>query len=218
MTATTTSRKRVAALLDRAGATYAQDAGIKLANTPAPLWQLLVLANLLSARISSGIAVAAARELFKAGGRTPKGMAELTWQQRVDALGRGHYVRYDESTATRLGECADLARDEYRGDLRRLAERGEHDPAKIGRLLQEFKGIGPSGVTIFFREAQAVWPFLRPQFDKIALDGAKRLGLPTEPDRLAALVTGDDLAAFSAGLVRVSRESGLAEKIVASAG
>lgn len=218
MTATTTSRKRVAALLDRAGATYAQDAGIKLANTPAPLWQLLVLANLLSARISSGIAVAAARELYAAGGRTPKGMAELTWQQRVDALGRGHYVRYDESTATRLGECADLAQDKYRGDLRRLAERGEHDPAKIGRLLQEFKGIGPSGVTIFFREAQAVWPFLRPQFDKIALDGAKRIGLPTDPDRLAALVTGDDLAAFSAGLVRASRESGLAEKIVASAG
>lgn len=218
MTATTTSKKRVAALLDRAGATYAQDAGIRLANTPAPLWQLLVLANLLSARISSGIAVAAARELFAAGGRTPKGMAGLTWQQRVDALGRGHYVRYDESTATRLGECADLAQDKYRGDLRRLAERGEHDPAKIGKLLQEFQGIGPSGVTIFFREAQAVWPFLRPQFDKIALDGAKRVGLPTDPDRLAALVTGDDLAAFSAGLVRASRESGLAEKIVASTG
>lgn len=217
MTATT-NRKRVAALLDQAGATYAQDAGIKLANTPAPLWQLLVLANLLSARISSGIAVDAARELFKAGGRTPKGMADLTWQQRVDALGRGHYVRYDESTATRLGECADIAQHTYGGDLRRLAERGEHAPAKIGKLLQEFPGIGPSGVTIFFREAQAVWPFLRPQFDKIALDGAKRVGLPTDPDRLAALVTGDDLAAFSAGLVRASRESGLAEKIVASAG
>ena len=207
---------RVAALLDRAGVTYAQDAKIKMANTPAPLWQLLVLANLLSARISSGIAVDAARELFTAGGRTPKGMAGLTWQQRVDALGRGHYVRYDESTATRLGECADLAQNEYRGDLRNLAERGGHDPAKIGKLLQEFTGIGPTGVTIFFREAQSVWPFLRPQFDKIALDGADRIGLPADPDRLAALVSGDDLAAFSAGLVRVSRESGLAEKILAA--
>ena len=217
MTATTTTRKRVAALLDQAGTTYAHDAGIKLGNTPAPLWQLLVLANLLSARISSGIAVDAARELFTAGGRTPKGMAGLTWQQRVDALGRGHYVRYDESTATRLGECAELAQNEYRGDLRKLAERGGHDPAKIGKLLQEFTGIGPSGVTIFFREVQSVWPFLRPQFDKIALDGADRLGLPTDPDRLAALVSGGDLAAFSAGLVRVSRESGLAEKVRAAA-
>lgn len=217
MTATKTSRKRVDTLLDQAGTTYAQDAGIKLRDTPAPLWQLLVLANLLSARISSEIAIAAARELFAAGGTTPKGMAGLTWQVRVDALGRGHYVRYDESTATRLGDCADLAKREYGGDLRKLAGRADRDPKRIGALLQEFKGIGPSGVTIFFREAQGVWPFLRPRLDRIALDGAERLGLPADPDRLAELVTGDDLAAFSAALVRVSRESGLAEKITETA-
>lgn len=29
-------------------------------------------------------------------------MLDATWQQRVDALGRAHYVRYDESTATAL--------------------------------------------------------------------------------------------------------------------
>jgi len=217
MTATT-DRDRVTALLDQAGTTFAQDAGIKLKDTPAPLWQLLVLANLLSARISSGIAVAAARELFAAGGNTAKGMAGLTWQQRVDALGRGHYVRYDESTSTRLGDCADLALRAYGGDLRKLADRAGRDPKKIGELLREFPGIGPSGVTIFSREAQAVWPFLRPRFDKIALDGAKRVGLPADADRLATLVTGDDLAALAAALVRVSRESGLAEKITEAAG
>ncbi len=32
-------------------------------------------------------------------------MSEASWQDRVDALGRGHYRRYDERTATmRLGE------------------------------------------------------------------------------------------------------------------
>lgn len=214
---TKTERRRVEALLDQAGTTFAKDAGIELRDTPAPLWQLLVLANLLSARISSGIAVAAARELFAAGGTTAKGMAELTWQQRVDALGRGHYVRYDESTSSRLGDCADLARQEYSGDLRKLADRADHDPKKIDKLLREFPGIGPSGVTIFCREAQAVWPFLRPQLDKIALDGARRVGLPTDPDRLADLVKGDDLAAFTAALVRVSRESELADKITEAA-
>ncbi|WP_223286169.1 hypothetical protein [Kocuria atrinae] len=45
-------------LLDEHGLTYAQEAGIHLKDTPAPLFQLLVLANLLSTRISATIAVA----------------------------------------------------------------------------------------------------------------------------------------------------------------
>ena len=56
-------------LLDRCGQTYAAEAGIRLADTPGPLYQLHVLTTLLSARISAGIAVAAARELFE---RLPK--------------------------------------------------------------------------------------------------------------------------------------------------
>ena len=217
-TASAEQRKLIGALFDHAGPTYARAAGIRLRDTPAPLWQLLVLANLLSARISADIAVAAARELFAAGGTTAKGMAGLTWRQRVDALGRGHYVRYDESTASRLGDCADLAQHEYSGDLRRLAGRAGHDPEKIGERLRAFKGIGPSGVTIFFREAQAVWPFLRPRFDKIALDGARRLGLPASAADLCALVRGDDLAKFSAALVRVSRDRELAGTVASAAG
>src|SRR5579862_9857002 len=98
----------VAALLDRCGRTYAEEAGIRLADTPRPLYQLLVLATLLSAQISADIAVAAARELFKAGYHSAKAMSEASWQDRVDALGRGHYRRYDEKTATMLADGADL--------------------------------------------------------------------------------------------------------------
>src|SRR4051794_41567194 len=100
-------------LLREAGTTYADEAGITLKDQPAPLSQLLVLANLLSARIAGDIAVAAARELFAAGGTTPRGMKGLSWQDRVDALGRGRYVRYEESPATRLGDMADLVLDTY---------------------------------------------------------------------------------------------------------
>ena len=50
-------------VLDRHGRTFADEAGIALTDEPAPLFQLLVLAQLLSARIGAGIAVAAAREL-----------------------------------------------------------------------------------------------------------------------------------------------------------
>jgi 2',3'-cyclic-nucleotide 2'-phosphodiesterase (5'-nucleotidase family) len=44
------------ALLDRCGTTYAAEAGIRLRNTPQPLYQLLVLTQLLSARIRADIA------------------------------------------------------------------------------------------------------------------------------------------------------------------
>jgi hypothetical protein len=107
-------------LLDRYGRTYAAEAGITLRDKPAPLYQLLVLTTLLSVRIKADIAVAAARELFTAGWRTPAKMRGSTWQQRVDALGRAHHVRYDESTATSLGDGAQLLLDDWHGDLRRL--------------------------------------------------------------------------------------------------
>jgi hypothetical protein len=45
-------------------------------------------------------------ELFAAGYRTPAAMTAASWQDRVDALGRGHYKRYDERTATMLGDAA----------------------------------------------------------------------------------------------------------------
>jgi hypothetical protein len=133
--------ERVEAVLDRYGRTFAEEAGIRLADRPAPLYQLLVLATLLSARISAGVAVAAARELFGAGYRTPQAMLEGSWQDRVDALGRGHYRRYDERTATMLGDGARLCRERWRGDLRRLHAEAGGDVARLRTLLVEFPGL-----------------------------------------------------------------------------
>ena len=203
-------------LLRESGRTFAEEAGITLKDQPASLFKLLVLANLLSARITAGIAVAAARELFEAGGGTARGMAGLSWQDRVDALGRGHYVRYDESTASRLGDTADLVRDKYKGDLRRLAADAGHDPEKAGGLLQEFPGIGPTGVDIFLREAQAVWPWLRPHIDGQVQKGAGRLGLPGDAAELAGQVPDEELARFTAALVRVAHDKKLADRLRAA--
>lgn len=205
--------KMVKALLSEAGRPYAEEAGIPLKDQPAALFKLLVLANLLSTRISADIAVAAARELFEAGGGTARGLARLTWQQRVDALGRAHYVRYDESTSSRLGDMAEMVMDKYGGDLRRLPPAAERDVGRARELLQEFPGIGPVGADIFCREAQAMWPWLRPYLDDLALRGAERLGLPTDPKRLADMVPERELAAFAAALVRVARDKKLADQL-----
>jgi endonuclease III len=203
-------------LLRESGETYAEEAGIPLKDQPAALFKLLVLANLLSARISSDIAVAAARELFAAGGGTARGMSKLTWQERVDALGRGHYVRYDESTASRLGDTASIVLDKYGGDLRRLAVEAGRDPEKAAELLREFPGIGPTGVDIFCREAQSMWPWLRPYVDGQVRKGAERLGLPTDADGLASAVPAKDLARLTSALVRVARDKKLADAVKAA--
>jgi hypothetical protein len=201
------------ALLARAGTTYAEQAGIRLADKPAPLYRLLVLATLLSTRIDADIAVAAARELVRAGMGTAARMADATWQQRVDALGRAHYKRYDESTATALGEGAELALDRYRGDLRRLRDDADGDPDRVRELLTEFPRLGPVGADIFCREAQQVWPSLRPSFDAKTLDGARRVGLPADPRRLADLVPATRTADAAAALVRVALDERLAAEI-----
>ncbi|MEU9320875.1 endonuclease [Streptomyces sp. NPDC048295] len=182
-----TSRDTVAVLLARHGTTYAAEAGIRLRNTPQPLYQLLVLSDLLSARIRASVAVSAARALFGHGMRSPRRMAAATWQQRVDALGEGGYRRYDERTATQLGDGARLLLDAYGGDLRRLRAEADGDLDTLRAGLRRTPGIGPAGADIFVREVQAVWPETAPYVDGKALQGAERLGLPASPTELAEL-------------------------------
>jgi hypothetical protein len=203
----------VPALLDRYGVTFAQEAGIRLADRPAPLYQLLVLTTLLSARITAGVAMGAARELFAAGYRTPQAMLRASWQQRVDALGRGHYRRYDESTAKQLGDGAQWCMDRWRGDLRRMRAEADGRLRSLRALLVEFSGIGPTGADIFTREAQGVWPEFRPYFDRKVTAGAAKLGLPAAPEALAGLVGAADLPRLASALVRVGLDGNLPDDL-----
>jgi endonuclease III len=198
----------VRTLLDRHGQTYAEEAGISLRDSPSALYRLLVLSMLLSARIRAGIAVAAARALSDAGMRDPRRMSDATWQQRVDALGEGGYRRYDERTATMLGQGAELLLKEYGGDLRKL-----HKAKSPREKLAEVPGIGPVGTDIFLREAQQVWPEYAPYFDKKAQQGAERLGLPTSPEKLDALVDSEDRTRLAAALVRASLDKKVVEDV-----
>lgn len=204
------------ALLERAGTSYAAEAGIHLADKPAPLYQLLVLAHLVSARISADIAVAATRELVTSGYRTPQRIADADWQELVDALGRARYKRYDESTASRLGANAAILLDRYDGDLRELAAAADRKPSRAADLLQQFQGIGPVGADIFLREVQDTWTWARPHFDERARKGATQLGLPTEPETLARLASGRT-ADLAAALVRITLDRDLAQAVLAAA-
>jgi hypothetical protein len=209
-----TRAQRVDALLEIAGTTLSEQAGIRLRNEPAPLFQLVVLASLLAKPISGDVAVAACRELIAAGLTTPRKMRATTWQHRVDVLGQAHYRRYDESTATRLDEASQLIIERYRGDLRQLADASGHDRDHAVKLLEEIAGIGPTGASIFLREVQALWPWVAPYFDDRAVAGAKKLDLPSTPAGLARLTDGRDPARFAAALVRADLDDSIPDAVL----
>jgi len=212
-----TSELIVRELLARHGRLYAEDAGIRLADRPGPLYQLLVLATLLSAPIPADTGVAAARELFAAGYRSPKAMSQASWQDRVDALDRGHYRRYDERTATMLGDGAELLSGKWHGDLRRLRDESGGDAGAIASRLAEFPGIGPAGASIFLREVQDVWPVVAPYVDAKVTSGAHRVRIPADRESLAALLAGSGQPArLAAALVRVSLSQRAASEVTAS--
>lgn len=199
-------------LLEVAGTTYAEDAGIRLDDKPMPLFELLVLCMLASKPIDATIATRAAREIFAEKLRTPAAVLDADRRTMIAAFGRAGYARYDESSATRLVDIATAVRDDYDGDLRRLAGRAEHDVSQAKRLLTEFTGIGDTGAGIFLREVQDVWTWARPYFDPRATDAAKELGLPADAEKLAGLA-GGECARLAAALVRVSLDDGIREKV-----
>lgn len=200
-------------LLSETGETYAEQAGITLADKPMPLFELLVLCMLASKPIDANIATKAATELFSEKLRTPDAVLSAKRRTVIDAFGRAGYARYDESSATRLTQIATAVKEDYHGDLRGLAERADGDVAAAKDLLEEFTGIGDTGAGIFLREVQDVWTWVRPYFDQRALDSAKDLGLPDDVDELGTL-GGDACAPLAAALVRVSLDRTLRDAVV----
>jgi hypothetical protein len=190
------------ALLERHGQTYAQELGIDVAKgTPSALFRLLVASILFSARIGAGQAVKAARALTNEGWTTAEKLAATSWRERVRVLNRHGYARYDERTASMLGDACELL-DRYRGDLRRLRAEAGRDPSQERRLLKEVKGLGDVGVDIFFREAQVAWEELFPFVDRRAAQAARRLGLDADPRALAGNRNPEAFTRLVAALVR----------------
>ncbi|MFW5883096.1 MAG: hypothetical protein ACOCVG_01900 [Verrucomicrobiota bacterium] len=191
-------------LLERHGQTYAAEIGIDLeANTPAPLFQLLVASVMFSARIGADKAVEGARALFHdADWTTPEKLAEAGWEARVRVLNENGYARYDESTSRMLGDNCQIIQDEFDGDLRKLREQAEGDPDKASKLLQKFKGIGQVGADIFLREVQEVWTEFHPFMDDKSRQAAESLDLPTDAQELAQQCSQKDFARLVTALIR----------------
>lgn len=205
----------VEVVLERHGQTFAAEAGARIdSNTPAPLFRLLCLTLLISARISSQVAMSAAKALVDAGWTTPDKLAGSTWEQRTKVLNRSGYARYDESTARYLRRTTDLLIERYDGDLRRLREEAGGDVDALIDGLTQFTGIGEVGARFFLREVQATWGEVVPFIDDHVRDGANALDLPAGATALRRLVDDDaTFARLAAALVR-TRMAGDGEDIL----
>ncbi|OJD13169.1 hypothetical protein AJ78_06353 [Emergomyces pasteurianus Ep9510] len=85
---------------------------------------------------------------------SPDAILDAGWDKLVEILDRGHYVRHDFSTATKLLDVSNGIKDEY-GSFRELVE-GAESREELERRLQAFKGVGPKTVEIFMRDMAPV--------------------------------------------------------------
>lgn len=89
-------------------------------------------------------------EFVKEGLITPEAILEAGWDRLVEVLDRGHYVRYDFSTATKLLFIVKELKEKY-GSVSALLHQSRNG-SKLSKYLQEFKGVGPVTAGIFLRE------------------------------------------------------------------
>jgi endonuclease III len=131
----------------------AQDLGIDLrSGRERELFKWFLACLLFGKPIQQEVARRAYLELVKAGLVTPKAIVGAGWDTLVEVLDRGHYVRFDFSTATKLLDVCGVLLEEY-GGLSNLLRRSS-GPADLARRLQEFKGVGPTTTRIFLREVE----------------------------------------------------------------
>ena len=120
------------------------------------LFKWLIASFLMGKRIQADIAAQAYRVIVDRHQRdTPRKLAHCSHRELVRMLGEAHYVRYDETTATRLLALAHKLNDEYAGKVGNIVADGA-DRQAFEKRLAEFDGIGPKTVEIFMREAGPV--------------------------------------------------------------
>jgi len=117
------------------------------------LFKWLIASFLMGKRIQGAIAAKAYQVIVEKHQRdTPRKLARCTHRELVAMLGEAHYVRYDESTASRLLALAHKLNNEYAAKVSNILE-ASADRQEVEKRLCAFDGIGPKTVEIFMREA-----------------------------------------------------------------
>jgi len=137
------------------GKIYSKDLGINLSSgKEEEIFKWFLACLLFGKPIQQKIAKRTYFEFEKAGILSPEKILKAGWDKLVEILDRGHYVRYDFSTATKLLEICKELKEKY-GTLINLLNQAK-DQKDLERKLLEFKGIGPVTVRIFLRDLKLI--------------------------------------------------------------
>ena len=153
---------------------YSEELGLDLTK-PEERFKWFLASILFAKRISAETAKKTYYRFEREGLITPKKILDAGWDRLVQVLDSGGYVRYDFSTASNLLNMMKELKEKYRG-LEELHNQSA-SPRDLEKRLQEFKGVGPVGVSIFLRELRGIWDKANPKSSKMAVMTAQRIGL-----------------------------------------
>ncbi len=135
---------------------YAQELGIDLASKQEKEYFKWFLACLLFGKpIQQEVAKRTYGEFVNEGLTTPDAILEAGWDRLVEVLDRGHYARYDFSTATKLLEISQALKEHY-GTLTNLLQQSQTID-ELSWRLQKFKGIGAKTAEFFLRDIAPIY-------------------------------------------------------------
>lgn len=132
-------------------AIYAEELGIDLkSKKEEELFKWFLACLLFGKPIQQQVAKKTYFEFVKERLTTPDAILAAGWDKLVEVLDRGHYARYDFSTATKLQEtCHKLKKDFQTVSSLLKTTKSKKD---LQEKLLAFKGIGPVTTNIFLRE------------------------------------------------------------------
>jgi endonuclease III len=205
-------------LLARMPGKFSAELGIDLKGGPKGRQKWFLAAILYGAPISGSLAARTYRVFAARGVLTPEAVLARGWDGLVDLLDEGGYARYDFKTATKLLRVMEALKENYEGDLERLAALSQSYRDLESRLRALAPGIGPTTGNIFLRELRGIWPKAEPPLSPLAQLAAEHLKLISsglDPfEALEALAekwraepaAGHDFADLEAALVRLGRD------------
>jgi len=125
-----------------------KDLGIDVASkAEAELFKWFLACLLFGKPIQQEVAKRTYDEFEKVGLTHPDAILQAGWDHLVEILDSGHYVRFDYSTATKLGEVCQQLKERY-GTIHNLVSQSK-SVQELSSRLQEFKGVGPKTAAIF---------------------------------------------------------------------
>ena len=135
---------------------YAKELGIDLSSKQEAEYFKWFLACLLFGKpIQQEVAKRTYFEFVNGGLTNPDTIIQAGWDKLVEILDKGHYVRFDYSTATKLLDVCRALKEKY-GTITDLLKQVQSTD-ELSSRLQEIKGIGQKTAEIFLRDIRPVF-------------------------------------------------------------